>query len=77
MAKVLDFAYQAYEVKNGFIIEFVTTPTLYEAWLYHKDHDMKTYMFGVAKKDTNYTNFQKMVLAVQDDYINDYKETIM
>lgn len=77
MAKVLDFVYQAYEVENGFIIEFVTTPTTFEAWLYHESEGIKTLMFGVDKKTTDYTKFQKMVLAVQDDYIKDYKETIM
>lgn len=77
MANVLDLAYQAYGVEGGFIIEFVTSPTTYEAWLYHESEGIKTLMFGVDKKNTDYTKFQKMVLAVQDEYIEDYKETIM
>ena len=64
MANVLDLAYQAYGVEGGFIIEFVTSPTTYEAWLYHESEGIKTLMFGVDKKNTDYANTTGTVFSV-------------
>lgn len=38
-----------YEYNDDYRIDVVETPTMYEAWLFHKDYGMKSFIIGVEK----------------------------
>ena len=60
---------------TDFRVDVVETETTYEAWIYHKDHDHKHFMFGGDKTDIN--EFAEVVEGNINQYVKDYIEEFM
>ena len=61
---------------TDFRVDVVETKTTYEAWIYHKDHGHKDFMFGLENK-TNINEFTEVVEGNINQYVKDYIEEFM
>ena len=70
-------AISEYKLPDGYMVDIVTTPELFEAYLYHKNYGTKEHMFGLLKDDIDYNSFLLIVIGNLSFYISDYEDTIM
>lgn len=53
---------------GDYLVDIVTTPTTYEAWICHKGYGTKNLMFGMPKDQQTRFEFMQIVEANIDDY---------
>ena len=67
---------------DGFLVDIVETPELYEAWISHKSYGVSSHMFGIPKKnptlpDMTFELFMSMVTVHLDMHKYFYAEEYM
>ena len=64
---------------NGYIVDIVSINmgTEYEAWIYHKDYGVKSFMYGMMSTDITKAEFTEMALAQYVDYVYEYNNQYM
>ena len=62
---------------TGFYVDIVSSSKLFESWLYHEQYGIKTFLFGVMKKDYSRQDCIEMTEAVLETSIENYKEDYM
>lgn len=81
MKKLDSVTTTTYDIGNGFMVDIVDLPKLFEAWLYHKDYGTKTMIIGSSKTYENASGFLGLVERVIEDedrdYIASYREEVM
>ena len=67
-----------YAYADGFMIDIVRLPELWEVWLYHRDYGIKSLMFGLIENDIEFIDeLMDIVMANIDTYIPGYREEYM
>ena len=78
--KKLAYATETYETMiPGFIVDIVSKPDMYEAWLYHEKYGVKSMMFGMDKENISHDPFLEIVFCTlsESDYYLGYAEDYM
>lgn len=58
------------DIYKDFLVDIVDDGENRNAWIYHKKHGMKNYMFGAPKKQDTLQKFLEWVRACVDDEIS-------
>ena len=66
-----------YKLPDGFLVDIVTMPDTFEAYVYHKDYGTKNLIFEISKDDIDYDSFVSMVNDNISFSIDIYTEDIM
>ena len=68
--------YDVSDVKDGYMVDIVTTDESYESWIYHKDYVDKQLMYGCPRKQQSYEEFINLVeMGDLKGYIEFYQNT--
>ena len=62
---------------TGFYVDIVSTGKLYETWLFNEQYGIKSFMYGVYKKDFTLKDVIEMAESNIEEYIHHYKEDHM
>ena len=70
---------KTYEYKYGFLVDIIDKGDMWDIWLYHKDHGIKEFMFGLYKE--YYEDYEDLLETVYvslkvEGYIKGYLETL-
>ena len=65
---------ETYDCDNGYLIDIVTTPEEYQAWISHKAYGVKSHMFGMPVEQQSYDEFREIVESNADEYIEFYRD---
>ena len=64
-----------YEFPNGYIVEADEREHYVEYFIYHRDHSIKSYMFGLCEEgDIFGIGLEEIMLRNVEDYMRIYKE---
>lgn len=66
-----------YDVKGGFYIDVVETESEYIAWMYHKDYDIKAFMFSDDKANCGRDAFMSLVDVSVVGFKDDYRRAVI
>lgn len=86
MLRAIDFILsKTFQVRDGFYFDLVVDfkKHMLNAWIWHEDYGVKSYMFGVDYKEDNnsyyseYTQFIELVYNSIESDINAYKKEYM
>lgn len=74
--KKIDNITETYWIKDKFLMDIVTTPDSYEAYVYNADYGIKSLMLGLPKDQQDYNKaielFEYNVMEYIDYYIENY-----
>ncbi len=70
----LNYKFKTFGYDNGFRMDIVITENNYEGWIYHKDYEVKKFMFGLPKFQQTYDEALKIFSYNFDEYIKGYIE---
>lgn len=70
----LDYRFDTFRYRDGYILDFVWTLDTFEIWLYHEDNMVKMFCFGIDSDRMSFREFQDTYLDsnVIEPYISLY-----
>ena len=70
----IEYKTETYWCGGDWLVDVVTTPDNFEAYLYHKNCGVKKLMFGMPIEQQSYEEFIEIVEGNVDDYTGPYLE---
>lgn len=77
MKEIRNITTVTYELNNGFRCDVVITPDMIEAWFYHDGYGIKSYLFGMNKKDTSLDEVVSIINECAEEYMDNYSNEFM
>lgn len=79
--KKLEIVTTTYDVGDGWVIDIVDNPDIFDAWIYREGVGVKSFMFGWPKVQptslvTDYNGFLDMVMNQWEEYKEGYEEEL-
>lgn len=79
--KKLEIVTTTYDVGEGWMIDIVDNPDIFDAWIYRVGEGVKSFMFGWPKVQptglvTDYNGFLDMVMNQWEEYTEGYEEVL-
>lgn len=68
---------ETFWIRDQFLVDVVTTPEEYEAYIYNTEYGNKMFMYGLLKNTNSYEDVLKIVESNVEEYIADYAEQYM
>ena len=66
-----------YDVGDGFYVDIVKTPKIWESWIYHKEYGSKSLMFGIEPDEMKYKHFKDCVEFELSESKKWYRDEVM